>query len=274
MNEFKTEILEITPKMAAKMLSRNIKNRPLSKITIDDYANSMINDEWQLTPQGISFNQYNELIDGQHRLNAIVKADKVVKMTVFYNVPQENFKVIDTGRARTSKDIFAIEGIKYPMEISAGLKKYYIYSTTNNVFANNYRKKISNTLILEMYNEHSAIINNEVVTAGTYYKKLPKFYSKSEILGTILYLHLTKKHSIETIHGFFNQLYFGRCITYTMIENLRERLILSSMMQSKKIYPAEKVILLKKVWNAYLKGGKTIFKLTAEYDEKIGIDFI
>lgn len=272
MNKIEVKTLEITPEIAADMLSRNVGNRPINKNTVSSYADFILNDEWQLTPEGISFNQYNELINGQHRLSAIIKANKSVMMMVFYNVPQETFKVIDTGKSRTGRDVFAIENIKNANVVSAGLKKYYIYSNTNEIHSNKYNKKVSNTVLLDLYYANTNLIDEVVKVCKAYYLKAA-FYSQSELLGIILYLHFDKGHSLNNIYGFFNQLIHGRLVTNNCITKLRDRLVQSGLLSSKRLYPFEKLILLKKVWNAYFNDEK-ISHLTTDYDKNTGIDFI
>jgi hypothetical protein len=61
-------------------------------------------------PLGIAFDTNGVLVDGQHRLAAIVEADLPVELTVFTEVGQGAFDVLDTGKRRNAADILAIEG--------------------------------------------------------------------------------------------------------------------------------------------------------------------
>lgn len=70
-----------------------------------------------MTHQGIAFDENGELVDGQHRLNAIVEANIPVQMNVTYNVhraPGEVF-TIDMGRKRTYANIVAMSDIEDPV---------------------------------------------------------------------------------------------------------------------------------------------------------------
>ena len=82
----KTEIKEITPDLAFEMLKSNTLNRPLKKSLIEYYASQMKSGQWRLTGQGISISDANELIDGQHRLAAIVKSKTTQKMLIIHNL--------------------------------------------------------------------------------------------------------------------------------------------------------------------------------------------
>ena len=116
-NDYKgmyTSVVLITPAMASEMLSRNMKcNRPVMKSTVHSYARMMRNGNWNLTHQGIAFDENGNLIDGQHRLNAIIEANISVMMNVTYNVHRNQGETftIDMGRKRTYANIVSMSGI-------------------------------------------------------------------------------------------------------------------------------------------------------------------
>ena len=110
----KTELITITPKMAEEFLAKNMKrNRPVMKSTVNAYARTMKAGGWNTTHQGIAFNDKGELIDGQHRLHAIIAANVPITMNVTYDVhqiPGEAF-TIDMGRKRTYGNIAVMSGM-------------------------------------------------------------------------------------------------------------------------------------------------------------------
>lgn len=81
----RTEILTITPEMAKEMLRSNKSNRKLRNHIVKMYAKQMVDGDWHLTGQGITFGIDGQLLDGQHRLSAIIYADVPVKMLVIYD---------------------------------------------------------------------------------------------------------------------------------------------------------------------------------------------
>lgn len=113
-----TKVVTITPEMAKSMLEHNMKNnRPVLKSTVHAYARQMRNGHWNLTHQGIAFDENGELVDGQHRLHAIIEANIPVNMNVTYNVhrvPGEVF-TIDMGRKRTYANVATMSGIEDPV---------------------------------------------------------------------------------------------------------------------------------------------------------------
>lgn len=68
--------------------------------------------DWLVTHQGIAFDTRGVLVDGQHRLAAVVEADVTVKIAVFTDVEPDTFDVLDTGKKRNAADVLAIEAEK------------------------------------------------------------------------------------------------------------------------------------------------------------------
>lgn len=109
-----SKIVTITPDMAKAMLEKNMKsNRRLNHQTVKRYARIMKAGGWNLTHQGIAFDDKGELIDGQHRLQAIVMANVPITMMVTYGVEHRDGDAftIDTGTKRTTQNIIQISGI-------------------------------------------------------------------------------------------------------------------------------------------------------------------
>jgi hypothetical protein len=113
-----SKVLMITPDMAREFLAKNMKNnRHVMKNTVHSYARMMRNGNWNLTHQGIAFDENGELVDGQHRLAAIAEANVPVEMMVTYDVhhaPGEVF-TIDMGRKRTYANVTMMSGIDDPV---------------------------------------------------------------------------------------------------------------------------------------------------------------
>lgn len=78
----RAEIIKITPEMAQQMLTYNSSNRKLRNHIVKLYAKQMLDGDWHLTGQGITFGKNGQLLDGQHRLSAIVLANKPIDMLV------------------------------------------------------------------------------------------------------------------------------------------------------------------------------------------------
>jgi hypothetical protein len=105
-----TEML-ITPALAAKWLETVSNNRSVSETTVAKYTSDMKADRWWLTGQPIIFDVNGRLIDGQHRLWAIVTAQASVRMMVVEGADPEAIHAIDTGRVRGVGTVLGLLGV-------------------------------------------------------------------------------------------------------------------------------------------------------------------
>jgi hypothetical protein len=99
-----TETVLVTPELAAQMLERRYPNqRLLSAKRVASHARAMLAGRWRLTHQGVAFNGEGFLVDGQHRLSAVVQSGCSVYMMVTHGV--DDVECIDTGmRTRSVSD--------------------------------------------------------------------------------------------------------------------------------------------------------------------------
>jgi ribosomal protein L39E len=110
----------ITPDIARTLLREtNNSNRSISRPTVAKYAHDMRNGNWLDTHQNvIAFYEDGELADGQHRLSAVIEANRPIPMWVVYNLTKEGGRVIDQGRKRSTLDAMKIadllEGLSNP----------------------------------------------------------------------------------------------------------------------------------------------------------------
>lgn len=142
----------ITPEIAAEYLKRNTFNRPLIKRAVQIYADTIRKGQWLLTSQGISFNNNGELIDGQHRLTAIIEAGIPVEMLVFRGVSNAAFQVLDTGKNRNAGHILAMAGVKSAQGMSSVLRWTYNFDKHLSLFdGGKTYKTLTNKDILQRY---------------------------------------------------------------------------------------------------------------------------
>lgn len=100
----------VTPQMAAKWLEGNTHNRPVRTAAVMKYAADMKAGRWRQTHQGIAFDYDGVLLDGQHRLFAVLEADTNVIMQVGYGFDPEGQAFMDSGIHRTVVDVARLSG--------------------------------------------------------------------------------------------------------------------------------------------------------------------
>lgn len=127
----------ITPKRAQEWLDRShdLSQRSLSRHRIDRLTHAILAGQWRLTHQAIALDPSGRVLDGQHRLTAIVEAGQqdpelVVEATVAWDADPETFGVIDTGAARTTSDSLKIAGYHDTNHLAASTRALIAYRAT------------------------------------------------------------------------------------------------------------------------------------------------
>ena len=102
------QIVEITPERAKQYLEKNTRNRTLRESKVAAYSRDMKNGDWMFTHQGIAFNCDGTLLDGQHRLAAIVDSGKTQRMLVTTGIQTDSQLVMDGHAKRTPGDAIGL----------------------------------------------------------------------------------------------------------------------------------------------------------------------
>lgn len=100
----------ITPDVARRMLTHNTRNRKTNKVTVGRYGRAMQAREWWMNGESIIFSVTGELLNGQHRLLAIVQSGVAVDVLVVCGIDPDAFKTMDSVRPRSAADGLGISG--------------------------------------------------------------------------------------------------------------------------------------------------------------------
>jgi hypothetical protein len=103
-----TVIEIINAQTAKKYLEENKCNRPIKQRLVDQYAADMKAGNWGFTHQGIAFSADGTLLDGQHRLEAVVLSNAKIKMVVTRGVDSSVQLVMDDHAKRTAGDALSL----------------------------------------------------------------------------------------------------------------------------------------------------------------------
>jgi hypothetical protein len=124
----------ITPKRAQEWLDRShgLPQRSVSTKRVEKLSHAILGGQWQLTHQPIALDAEGRVLDGQHRLNAIVEAGLVdpevsVDALIAWEADPATFGVIDTGAVRTTGDTLRIAGYTDANHVAATVRCLMTY---------------------------------------------------------------------------------------------------------------------------------------------------
>src|SRR5438552_7073950 len=121
------------------------------------FAEAMRRGDWLVTHQGIAFDTNGVLVDGQHRLAAVIEADLPVEMTVFSEVEPDTFDVLDTGKRRNAADVLAIEGEKSTTMLAAMVRAVWLYQNRRDASWSGSGAAVTNHQIVQTLQAHPRI---------------------------------------------------------------------------------------------------------------------
>lgn len=136
----KTTIEKITPKLAEEYLKkvRQGHQRKLIVSRAETYAREMRAGHWFLNHQGIAFDENDNLIDGQHRLKAVIICGLTVPMLVARGIATEMVNgvrlfaidTIDVGYKRqTGEQLSLRHGIENANRVAAATRAVLLWAT-------------------------------------------------------------------------------------------------------------------------------------------------
>jgi hypothetical protein len=262
--------VDIDPEIASELLEMNTyRNRNLSDPVVKRYAQLMVSGEWQYNGDVIRIAQTGVLIDGQHRLAAVIKSGTSQQFNIQTGLPESVFDLIDLGKNRTAGDILTIHGMDYGGKISSAVRiiiEYYKMKINKtgkleNVGASRRERaeRITHHQILDWIIKHEAeeTLQNYATIAG-------RFYGRFKVVGAPTYLAFLYIFGNKDRDGamlFFDMLSSGEDISSTkwsMIYLLRQRLITSMTVRktSENItrVAQDRWALIVKAWNLFREG--------------------
>lgn len=80
------EVEVIDPEKAAEYLSHNAMHRKPKQKKIDKYVAEMVNGEWKFNGKSLIFDSNGRLLNGQHRLYAVIQSGVSLKTLVVRGV--------------------------------------------------------------------------------------------------------------------------------------------------------------------------------------------
>ena len=103
-------MVNVTPDLASKWLSNSFGNRPYRRANLDRLENVIENNKWNPMVNSIKFSKEGKLIDGHHRLKALVKTNRTIPMKIETDFDENLAYVIDTNaESRSARDVMCID---------------------------------------------------------------------------------------------------------------------------------------------------------------------
>jgi len=258
-NGVKAKMMVITPERAAKWLEAGEPNRKIKDAQLRRLVGVINRGEWdENNGETIKISPDGGVVDGQHRLWAIIETNKSVRALVAFNVPSDSFDTIDTGVGRSALDAIVVDGRrtgkeqKYSAYLAASAKLLYKLKQAGRIdrmLRSGGNMKVENKHVLKIVND-----NPELAESTRFVGSLPHVKGIHKSIMIFLHSLFNKKHS-DKAQRFFEKLYSGEDLSKgSPILALRNKLIsLQGHRGAKNGHPFNKFVMAItiKAWNAY-----------------------
>lgn len=255
----KTEVVRVTPEIAKEMLDKiNTKNRTLSIGRARALARAMEDGQWEMNGDSIKISDTGILLDGQHRLTAIVISKTTQDVLFVTGLKESVFTTIDVGANRTSADMLSIAGVRNSAIIASSVMLYLVDKKLGKPLHGSPDRKPTKKDISEFVSQH----RDNLEEISTEIIKKDGNYSVGRILNGSGAFYATMKiidkYPKDIAFSFLSQLRRG-VYDYEQgpVECLRNKLISSKMIKSTNLTREYEIALFIKAFNAWIKGEKS-----------------
>ena len=240
-------IKRITPNVAKKMMERNTNNfRSLDHRRVKRYSAIMKRGEWDLNGESIKTNCDGSIVDGQHRLAAVIASGVTIESLIVEGV--QSVGTIDAGKPRQISDYLSHDGYKNATTLAALTKRLWQVSHGYNHGSRGVDIAFTYEQAKETIAARPWITN--VLTASSRCRNV----CSASMIGGIAAEAIDKGWGVALVESFLADVATGQGLD---VDNpaylLRERLI-KNKTSKQKLTTKYICALIIKAWNAYAQG--------------------
>lgn len=231
----------ISPADARLYLENNEGNRSINDARVDSYAQMMTAGLWLLNGESIKFCN-GKLVDGQHRLLAIIKSGVTIQTQVVRGLPENALITIDSGQPRDVGDVFHFLKIDHADTMAQAIR--LIFKIESGFSGSS--KSSAPSVCLEFFKSNERRLLRSYEHVGIV---------KRGILGreSLIAWHFTFSKSSDTADEFITALITGENLSRENPIFLMRKILLEDVRSLRRMKLVVRWALLVKCWNAWLK---------------------
>lgn len=198
------EWILVSPDTATEWLGFNTHNRNVRTSWVDKLAETLVD----YHPAPIVRNCDGTLLDGQHRLMAIVKSGTPRWMLVVNNVPAEIQNIIDTGKTRSSGDVLGLNGFQNRNNL-ASAARFCMILEADSTLRNTSPREITPADILAYVEAHPELVANVEAVLPVARKATPRFKQPTASKFAVARLVISRAYGEAFADAFLRSLILG-----------------------------------------------------------------
>ena len=268
----KVKIETITPEIAQKILDEQNPNnyRNLKPAVVAMYAKDMKEGKWIKNGDCIRFDQNGVLLDGQHRLRAIVESGIPQDFVIVEDVPSEGVKTIDIGHKRSIEDYLKRAESAYTANATSVVRQAIQFTRRMRCQGqSNANVGISNMEVVDEFSKHK----EEYIDATKFGKDISvssqRALKPAEVGALYYYLAYVFEGGCGTgcVASFFANIK-GAAPAGDTIYSKTLNTLLKARDKVQRLSPVERITLYMQCWNAMVRGNTKRLATNSEWFEK------
>lgn len=250
-------IVYVTPEIAARWLDKNTRNRKAAAAVVRKYAEDMRAGRWVLTGAPIQFSG-DLLLDGQHRLMAVVQSGATIPFFVVRNLEAGAQHYMDIGKKRTISDQLTLDGVKNASIVAAAARLSFLWHN-GLVGKAGSGANISDAAIREFLDEQPLIHTAAEVAAQLYRRGLDVHPS---VIATAWWGIVSAGADAQQVTGFFGDLADLRTSGDGDPRKALLRRIQTARKNRERLVQVDTLSMVVRTWNAHVRG-KDMYRMPA-----------
>jgi hypothetical protein len=192
----------VTAEMAERYLADLYEGqRSVRGSDVQRYAEDMASGEWTLSNDAITFDSDGQLINGQNRLQALIRVGQPQQFLVMRGVPTKTYDSLDTGRKRSFADRLKSVGETDVNNLAAVVSLLWRYTQHGNLVTRTNGASVAQ--LLRVLEQHPGLRESTAAVRPAY----GKFKFSKAHLGVLHYLFGLV--DADQRDGFFDELVEG-----------------------------------------------------------------
>lgn len=250
-----SKVERIGPKEAAAMLAMNDGNRPMQLRRVREFVGWMETGRFKNNGESIKVAADGWLLDGQHRLAAVVESGLTIDVVVTRGLDRDVFSTLDRPRVRSSADVLAMEGVASAKNLAAALTAVRGLSQGSGNYG-------TTPFVAPQPDEISGLLAEHPMVVESHRKSRPKSVPFRYPVSVLAGIHCLASEAgfASEADEFVERLFSGVARTTTdPVLVLREQFIGKSQATNRVPTTGVQSAWMIKAWGAYLRGEQARF---------------
>jgi len=250
----------VTPEMARRWLDPEINKtyRRLKPVVVRKYIADMSDAHWIFNGDSLKFDTNGKLLDGQHRLHAVIAMGRPVDFLIVRNLHPDAYLTIDIGARRTVGDMMQRSGSKQSTAAGAAAKVLYWFETGQ---ALDFNAIYSTAQLIDTYKEHPAL---EEFVAHYVNSPIRRKLLAGFAWPVVAYV-ASRRYPVEW-DAFQQAVAEGSDLSKGDPRHALREWLLNRASRKRQVRNDERFNIFAKAWNAHI-GGRALFALVHRFNE-------